>query len=124
MEKITTYVKRKTEKCLAIHDEYMDEFHYCEFGSFLSSTAEKHYKNEKMLAFFQKFNASISDVTKEELVEYLETTKKGYVKARLQNNPVNFSTNPMANLIRLWEFEFYGEMNKEIDILLSKCEIK
>lgn len=121
MKKITSYVNAKTEKCLAIHDEYQDGFHYNEFGTFLSSSAEKHYKNEKMLAYFQNLNASIGGATKEELVEYLETTKKGYVKARLQNNPVNFSTNPMANLIRLWDFEFYGELIKEIDILLSKC---
>lgn len=121
MKKITAYVKAKTENCLAIHDNYQDNFHYNEFGDFLSSLAEKHYKNEKMLSYFQNLNASIGDVTKEELVEYLETTKKGYVKTRLQNNPVNFSTNPMANLIRLWDFEFYGELIKEIDILLSKC---
>lgn len=121
MKKITAYVKAKTEKCLAIHDDYQDNFHYNEFGNFLSSIAEKHYKNEKMLAYFQKLNASIGSVTKEELVEYLETNKKGYVKARLQNNPVNFSTNPMTNLIRLWNFEFFGEMIREIDILLSKC---
>jgi hypothetical protein len=121
MKKITSYVKAKTEKLLAIHNEYQDNLHYNEFGDFLSSLAEKHYKNEKMLAFFQNLNASIDDVTKKELVEYLETTKKGYVRTRLQNNPVNFSTNPMANLMRLWDFEFYGEMIKEIDILLSKC---
>ena len=121
MKKITSYVKAKTEKYLVIHDEIQDEFHYSEFGNFLSSNAEKHYKNEKMLAYFQNLNTTIGDVTKEELVEYLETTKKGHIKARLQNNPVNFSTNPMANLIRLWDFEFYGELIKEIDILLSKC---
>ena len=121
MKQIKSYVKAKTEKYLAIHDEYRNNFQYCEFDSFLSSTAEKHYKNEKMLAFFRNLNTSIGGVTKEELVEYLETNKKGYVKARLQNNPVNFSTNPMANLMRLWDFEFYGDMIKEIDILLSKC---
>ena len=121
MKKITSYVKAKTEICLAIHDEYQDNFHYNEFGDFLSSLAEKHYKNEKMLAFFQNLNASIGGVTKEVLVEYLETTKKGYVRVRLQHNPVNFSTNPMANLTRLWDFEFYGELIKEIDTLLSKC---
>jgi hypothetical protein len=120
MKKITSYVKAKTEKCLAIHDDYQDNFHYNEFGDFLSSLAEKHYKNEKMLDFFRNINDSISGVTKAELVEYLETTKKGYVKARLQNNPVNFSTNPMANLMRLWDFEFYAEMIKEIDTLLSR----
>ena len=120
MKKITAYVKAKTENCLAIHDDYQDNFHYNEFGDFLSSLAEKHYKNEKMLAFFQNPNASFDSVTKEELVEYLETTKKGYVKTRLQHNPVIFSTNPMANLTRLWDFEFYRDMIKEIDILLSK----
>lgn len=120
MKKITAYVKAKTERCLAIHDDYQDNFHYNEFGDFLSSLAEKHYKNKKMLAYFRNINANIGSVTKEELVEYLETTKKGYVRARLQNNPVNFSTNPMANLIRLWDFEFYAEIIKEIDTLLSK----
>ena len=121
MKKIKSYVKTKTEKYLAIHDEYQDLLHYGGFDSFLSSTAERHYKNEKMMAFFRNLNTSIGGVTKEELVEYLETNKKRYVKARLQNNPVNFSTNPMANLMRLWDFEFYGDMIKEIDILLSKC---
>jgi hypothetical protein len=121
MKQIKSYLKTRTEKCRAIHDEYQDDFHYNEFGDFLSSLAEKYYKNEKMLEFFQNLNASIGNVKKEEFVDYLETTKKRYVKARLQNNPVNFSTNPMANLIQLWDFEFYGEMIKEIDILLSKC---
>lgn len=120
MKKITSYVKAKAEKCLAIHDDYQDNFHYIDFDTFLSSIAEKHYKNEKMLSFFQNLDASIDDVTKEDVVDYLETIKKGYVRARLQNNPVNFSTNPMANLTRLWDFEFYGELIKEIDILLSK----
>lgn len=121
MKKITSYVKAKTERVLAIHDDYQDNLHYNEFGDFLSSLAEKHYKNEKMLEFFRNLNSSIDSITKEELVEYLETTKKRYVKARLQNNPVNFSTNPMYNLLQLWDFEFYAEMIKEIDILLSKC---
>ena len=121
MKKITTYVKVRTEKCIANHHDYKYDLQYNEFSSFLSSTAEKHYKNEKMLEFFRNLNTSIDSVTKEELVEYLETTKKGYVKTRLQNNPVNFSTNPMYNLLQLWNFEFYAEMIKEIDILLSKC---
>ncbi len=121
MKKITSYVKAKTDRYLAIHDEFRDELNYCEFGDFLSSSAEKHYKNKRMLAFFQRLNASIDGVTKEMLVDYLENTKKGYIKARLQDDPVNFSTNPMLNLIQLWDFECYGDMIKEIDILLSKC---
>lgn len=120
MKKITSYIKAKTERFLVIHDECQDDFHYIEFGTFLSSIAEKHYKNEKMLAFFRNLNSSIG-VKKDELVEYLETTKREYVKARLQNNPLNFSTNPMLNLIQLWDFELYAEKIKEIDILLSKC---
>ena len=120
MKKFNEYVKAKTEKFLVIHDEYQDDFHYSEFGTFLMSFAEKHYKNEKLLSFFRNLNSSIDSVTKEELIEYLETTKKEYVKARLQNNHVNFSTNPMLNLIQLWDFELYAEKIKEIDILLSK----
>jgi hypothetical protein len=121
MEKIEEYIKGMCEKCYVIKNKLNDEFGYEEFDFFLTDRAEKYYKNEKMLEFFQNLNASIGNVKKEEFVDYLETTKKRYVKARLQNNPVNFSTNPMANLIQLWDFEFYGEMIKEIDILLSKC---
>jgi hypothetical protein len=120
MKKFNEYVKTMVEKCLVVKDDLQDDFHYIAFGHFLSSSAEKHYKNEKMLSFFQDLNTSIGGAKKEELVEYLETIKKGYVRTRLQNNPVNFSTNPMENLIRLWNFEFYGEMIKEIDTLLSK----
>lgn len=120
MKKIKSYVKAKTEKCLVAHDEYQDDFHYIAFGQFLSSSAEKHYKNEKMLAFFRNLNDSIDSVTKEELVEYLETTKKGYVRARLQNSPVIFSTNPMENLIRLWDFDVYRDLIRETDNLLSR----
>ncbi|MBO7241548.1 MAG: hypothetical protein J6U90_03770 [Methanobrevibacter sp.] len=121
MEKITTYVKRKIEIYLDNHNEYQNEFNNCKIDRFLSLIANEYYKNEKMFEFFQNLNSYIGDLTKEELVEYLETTKKGYVKARLQSDPVHFSTNPMANLIQLWDFEFYGKIIKEIDILLSKC---
>ena len=121
MEQIKSCVKLMTEKCLDIHDEIQDKIQNNDFGYFLSSFAEENYKNEKILSFLQTLNNTFNYITKEELVDYLETTKKRYVKTRLQENPVNFSTNPMANLIRLWDFEFYGEMIKKIDILLSKC---
>jgi hypothetical protein len=122
MENITAYVKEKTEKCIAIHDEYLDAFNNSEFDTFLSLIAEKHYKNEKMLTFFRNLNTYIDCVTKEKLVDDLKNAKNKFVKARLTNNPVNFSTNPMTNLIRLWNFELYAEIIIEIDILLSKCK--
>ena len=57
---------------------------------------------------------------REEIIEYLVTTRQGYEKARLQNNPVNFSTNPMLNLIRLWDFELLADYIKNINTMLSK----
>ena len=95
MEKIKTYVKEMVNKHQAIFEMLHDEFTFNNFGEFLSSYAEKQFKNELMLSFFNYLNTSIEEdnVSKEKLVEYLETTKKGYTQTRLQNNPVYLQQN-------------------------------
>lgn len=121
MKKFNEYVKTMVEKCEVIKDDLQDDFHFDAIGDFLAMSVEKYYKNERLLSFFKTIQSGVNEgATKEEVIEYLETTKKGYVKARLQNNPVNFSTNPVSNLIRLWDFELLAEYIKYTNILLSK----
>ena len=121
MKKFNEYVKTMVEKCLVVKDDLQDDFHYIAFGVFLTDSGEKYYKNGRLLFFFETIQEGVNEgANRKEVIEYLETTKKGYVKARLQNNPVNFSTNPVSNLIRLWDFELLAEYIKYIDILLSK----
>ena len=122
MENIKRYVKKMCEKCYATKDDLNDDFGNDNFEYFLTFNAEKYYKNEQMLTFFKDINDHIDDVdvTKDELINSLEATKTRCVEVRLKNNPVNFSTNQILNLIRLWEFEINAEKIKQIDILLSK----
>ena len=120
MEKIKTYIQGKCEKCCANKNDLNDDFRNENFEHFLIFSAKEYYKNEQMLIFFKNINEYIDNITKEELLEYLETTKARCIKARIENNPVNFSTNPMFNLIRLWEFEIQSEKIRQIDIILSK----
>lgn len=108
------------EKCNKIKDKLEDDFSYEELDDFLTNKAEKYYKNNKLLKFFENINRYIDMTPKEELKEFLETSRNKYVKIRLQNNPINFSTIPIANVVRLWDFEFGADMIKQIDILLSK----
>lgn len=120
MKKIKTYIKEMCEKCNKIKDKLEDDFSYEELDDFLTNKAEKYYKNNKLLKFFENINRYIDMTPKEELKEFLETSRNKYVKIRLQNNPINFSTIPIANVVRLWDFEFGADMIKQIDILLSK----
>ena len=108
------------EKCNVIKDNLDDDFGYEEFDFFLTNNAEKYYKNDKLLKFFENINIYIDETSKEELKEFLETSRNKYVKFRLQSNPINFSTNPITNVVRFWDFEFGADMIKQIDILLGK----
>ena len=120
MENIKRYVKTMCEICNVAKDDLNDDFGNEEFEHFLTFSAEKYYKINKMQKFFENIKIYIDETSKEDLKEFLETSKNKYVKIRLQSNPINFSTNPIANVIRLWDFEFGAEMIKQIDILLSK----
>ena len=74
MKKITSYVKAKTDRYLAIHDEFLDELKYSEFSNFLSSSGEKYYKNQKMLSFFQNINTYIAGLQDAlQLIEILDS---------------------------------------------------
>ena len=120
MEKIEEYIKGMCEKCYVIKNKLNDEFGYEDFAFFLTDRANKYYKNDKMLKLFENLKIYIGEISKEELKEFLETSRDKYVKIRLQSNPINFSTNPIANIVRLWDFELGSEMIKQIDILLGK----
>ena len=121
MKKFNEYVKTMVEKCLVVKDDLQDDFHLESIGDFLAMSVEKYYKNERLLSFFKTIQSGVNEgANREEVIEYLTTTRQGYEKARLQNNPVNFSTNPMLNLMRLWDFELLAEYIKYTNIMLSK----
>lgn len=120
MDNIKRYVNSMCEKCHVTKDDLDNDFGNDEFEIFLTLSAEKYYKNNKMLKFFENIKIYIDETSKEDLKEFLETSRNKYVKIRLQSDPINFSTNPIANVVRLWNFEFGAEMIKQIDILLSK----
>ena len=122
MEKIKSYVDGMIEDCQRVKDRIEKNFSVYDFEDFLSLKAERYYKNEELLSFFTNIQLSIYNnaVTKEELIINLETIRKGYEKTRLVNNPINFSTNPMTNMVRLWKFEVYAELIKHIDVMLNR----
>ena len=120
MEKIKTYVDSMVEDCKKIKDRIEKNFSVYDFEDFLALKAEKYFKNEELLSYFTNIQINLDNTTREELIEYFTTTKLGYTNTRLKNNPINFSTNPMTNMVRLWRFEVYAELIKHIDIMLVR----
>ena len=120
MEKIKRYVDGMIESFDRTKGESINYFETFNFEDFLSLKAERYYKNEELLSLFTNIQLNIDSISKEEFTEYLETIRKGYEKTRLVNNPINFSTNPMTNMVRLWKFEVYAELIKHIDIMLIR----
>ena len=121
MEKIKAYVDSKVEDCKKVKDRIEKNFSVYDFEDFLALKAEKYFKNEELLSYFTNIQINLDNTTREELIEYFTTTKLGYTNTRLKNNPINFSTNPMTNMVRLWRFEVYAEIIKHIDIMLIRC---
>lgn len=122
MDKIKNYVNSMVEdgnKVMADLNNYFVQF---DFEDFLTLKAERYFKQYEVVSFFTNLKLSIDNnaVTKEELIINLETIRKGYEKTRLTKNPINFSTNPMTNMVRLWHFEVYAELIKHIDIMLNR----
>lgn len=120
MENIKKYVEKMCEKCSVTKDDLDNDFANEEFSIFLTLSAERYYKNNKMLKLFENIKIYIDETSKEDLKKFLEALRNKFVRIRLQSDPINFSTNPIANVVRLWDFEFGAEMIKQIDILLSK----
>ena len=121
MKKFNEYVNAMIEKCEVTKDELQDDFHFNKFSDFLTNSGERYYKNGRLLSFFKTIRSGVNEgVNRDEVIDYLVSTKQRYEKNRLQDNPVNFSTNPMANIIRLWNFEMYAEFIKHINAMLSR----
>lgn len=120
MEKIKSYVDSMVENGKRVKEEIENYFPVHDFEDFLALKAERYFKNDEILSFFTNIQLNLDSITKEEFTEYLTTIKQGYVNTRLKNNPINFSTNPMTNMVRLWKFEVYAELIKHIDIMLNR----
>lgn len=120
MDKIKTYVDSMVENGKRVKEEIENYFPVHDFEDFLALKAERYFKNDEILSFFTNIQLNLDNTTKAELVEYFTTIRKGYEKTRLTNNPINFSTNPMTNMVRLWRFEVYAELIKHIDVMLCR----
>ena len=120
MDKIKTYVDSMVENGKRVKEEIENYFSVHDFEDFLALKAERYFKNDEILSFFTNIQLNLDNTTKAELVEYFTTIRKGYEKTRLTNNPINFSTNPMTNMVRLWRFEVYAELIKHIDVMLCR----
>ena len=120
MDKIKTYVDSMVENGKRVKEEIENYFPVHDFEDFLALKAERYFKNDEILSFFTNIQLNLNNTTRAELIEYFTTIRKGYEKTRLTNNPINFSTNPMTNMVRLWRFEVYAELIKHIDIMLVR----
>lgn len=120
MDKIKTYVDSMVENGKRVKEEIENYFPVHDFEDFLALKAERYFKNDEILSFFTNIQLNLNNTTRAELIEYFTTIRKGYEKTRLTNNPINFSTNPMTNMVRLWRFEVYAELIKHIDLMLYR----
>lgn len=48
----------------------------------------------------------------DEVYLYLDDLIKRYEHLRLESNPIHYNTNPIENLVSLWEFECYAQLIK------------
>ena len=118
MEKLKNYVKNQKENLSKRLDEYK-EIECLKY--FLTCRAHEAYKLNVIYDLFIDFEESVGeDLTdKKEAKDYIEHTIAHYEKKLLSGKIDMYTTNPMKNLINVWEMEVMPELIDELRYMLK-----
>lgn len=118
MEKLKNYVTNQKTSLKKRLSEYKDI--EC-LKYFLSCKAHGAYTTSVLYDLFIDFEESVGeDLTdKKEAKDYIVHTITHYEKKLLSGKVFMDTTNPMRNLLNLWEFETYPELIDELKYMLK-----
>lgn len=118
MEKLKNYVTNQKTSLKKRLDEYKDI--EC-LKYFLSCRAHGAYTTSVLYDLFVDFEECVGvDFTdKDEALDYIEHNIKYYENKLLSGKVSMDTTNPMKNLLNLWEFETYPELIDELKYMLK-----
>lgn len=118
MEKLKNYVNNQKENLSKRLNEYKDT--EC-LKYFLTCCAHEAYKTSVLYDLFIDFEESVGeDLTdKKEAKDYIEHTITHYEKKLLSGKIDMYTTNPMKNLINVWEIEVMPELIDELRYMLK-----
>lgn len=118
MEKLKNYVTNQKTSLKKRLNEYKDI--EC-LKYFLSCRAQEAYKTSVLYDLFIDFEECVGDdfTDKDEALDYIEHSIKSYEKKLLSGKVFMDTTNPMKNLLNLWEFETYPELIDELKYMLK-----
>lgn len=118
MEKLKNYVTNQKTSLKKRLDEYksIECLKY-----FLSCRAHGAYTTSVLYDLFVDFEECVGvDFTdKDEALDYIEHNIKYYENKLLSGKVSMDTTNPMKNLLNLWEFETYPELIDELRYMLK-----
>lgn len=118
MEKLKNYVTNQKTSLKNRLDEYKGT--EC-LKYFLSCRAHGAYTTSVLYDLFVDFEDSVGEdfTDKKEALDYIEYSIKYYEKKLLSGKVFMDTTNPMKNLLNLWEFETYPELIDEFKYMLK-----
>jgi hypothetical protein len=118
MEKLKNYVNNQKENLSKRLNEYKDT--EC-LKYFLTCCAHEAYKISVLYDLFIDFEESVGEdlIDKKEAKDYIVHTITHYEKKLLSGKVFMDTTNPMRNLLNLWEFETYPELIDELRYMLK-----
>lgn len=118
MEKLKNYVNNQKENLSKRLDEYKNT--EC-LKYFLICRAHEAYKLNVIYDLFIDFEESVGeDLTdKKEAKDYIVHTITHYEKKLLKGKIDMYTTNPMKNLINIWEIEVMPELIDELRYMLK-----
>ena len=117
MEKLKNYVNNQKENLSKQLDEYKNT--EC-LKYFLTCRAHEAYKTSVLYDLFIDFEESVGeDFAYKEVKDYIVHTITHYEKKLLSGKIDMYTTNPMKNLINVWEMEVMPELIDELRYMLK-----
>ena len=118
MEALKNYVESRIVSFYMIIRECNRTLNTSSFEDFLLNKSHLLFIVERSLVFFNTLKEVIETETKENVIEYLKSTKEQCINV-LTKKTIPTTTNPIKNVLNVWEIDFLQDKINSINAILA-----
>jgi hypothetical protein len=118
MNALKNYVESRIVSLSMIIRECNRNLNTSSFEEFLLNKSHLLFVTERSLVFFNTLKEVIETETKENVIEYLKTNKEQCINV-LTKKTIYTTTNPIKNVLNVWEVDFLQDKINSISSILA-----
>ena len=118
MDALKSYVESRIVSLSMVIRECNKTLNTSSFEDFLLNKSHLLFITERSLVFFSTLKGVIETETKENVIEYLKNNKEQCINV-LTKKTIHTTTNPINNVLNIWEVDFLQDKISRINGILS-----